>query len=182
MFSRVIKLALITALFVWFTPTTESFGRMFSTATSTVSITSGGWGSSVNSSAGAISNQPYTLNWNGSIKRQALFIALINAGSLTLNAGHLTFVSAKSNGDTTNPPTLTFDVCSGTWNQGASTCSGTITTFASATGGTVDLNQTIAVGARVIIRVTNQNDTNSNYKTTVNAQSLRSDIRLGTVS
>ncbi|MEY3330736.1 MAG: hypothetical protein RL202_2 [Actinomycetota bacterium] len=173
--------ALITSLLLVVTSIPASYGHLQSSASDIAQVQSGGWGASISTQTGAATNAPYLLTWTANKNRQYALIALVNTGSYNLGAGHISISSAKSNGDTTNPPTLTFETCSGAWSATSYACSGSITTIASAASGQIDFSQNIAVGNRLVIRVTNLRDINANYLTTINALSFRADIRVAEV-
>ena len=156
-----------------------SFSDLTSNASPATNAITGSWVSTISSASGPSTTGPYTVTWTGNLKKQYALISLINSGSFDLVSGHFTFTSAKANGDTTSPPTLIFDLCSTTWDAIAFTCSGTITTFGTATSGQINMPQLIPIGGRVVIRVTDTRDAVSNYTTTFNSISSRSDIRTG---
>ena len=173
--------ALITSLLLAVTSIPASYGHLQSRASEIVQVQSGGWGTSIGTQTGAATNAPYLLTWTANKNRQYALIAIVNTGSYDLGAGHISISSAKSNGDTANPPTLTFETCSGSWNATSYACSGSITTIASTAIGQIDFPQNISVGNRLVIRVTNLRDINANYLTTINALSFRADIRVAEV-
>ncbi len=173
--------ALITSLLLVVTSIPASYGHLQSRASEIVQVQSGGWGTSIGTQTGAATNAPYLLTWTANKNRQYALIAIVNTGSYDLGAGHISISSAKSNGDTANPPTLTFETCSGAWNATSYACSGSITTIASAASGQIDFPQNISVSNRIVIRVTNLRDINANYLTTINALSFRTDIRAAEV-
>lgn len=148
----------------------------------TFGASTGYWGSQVASATGNGSTGAYSINWSGSTNKQYEMMSLINVGAYDLIAGHLTFSSAKPNGDSSNGPNLTFETCPGTWNLATFACSETVTAFGSGTGGTVNLNLPIAAGSRVIFRV-NSGKANGGgaYVTSINALTSRSDIRAGVI-
>ena len=173
--------ALITSLLLVVTSIPASYGHLQSRVSDIAQVQSGGWGASISTQTGAATNAPYLLTWTANKNRQYALIALVNTGSYNLGAGHISISSAKSNGDTANPPTLTFETCSGAWNATSYACSGSITTIASTASGQIDFPQNISVGNRLVIRVTNLRDINANYLTTINALSFRTDIRAAEV-
>jgi hypothetical protein len=175
-----IPLALVTALLFFFT-IPESYGYLQSQTSVNIQISSGQWASRIGATNGAMTNSPYVVTWTANTRKQYALIALENNGSYTLNASHITFSSAKTNGDATNPPTLIFEKCSGVWNVTDFSCNGTIALVTSATGGQIDFFESIFSGNRFIIRVTNLRDVNANYTTTFSAFVTREDIRLGQV-
>ena len=176
-----VYLALIASLVLAFITMPQSFGKLQSNMQNTLSVSTGLWATSINTSTGSSTTSPYTITWTGSVRKQYALVALINNGRFDLLSSHISYASVKTNGDTTNPPTLTFDLCSGTWNATNFTCSGTITTISTGTGGVVDITSLIPVGDRLIIRLTNLRDTSFNYNTTFNALASKTDIRVGQV-
>ncbi len=152
-------------------------------ANSTLNISggTGAWSSALATANGSSTNNSYQITWTGNGNRQNELLAVVNTGNFDLIATHLTFSSVKSNGDTTNPPTLTFETCSGTWNLTTFACSGTITQIGSSTSGQIDINRYLTPGNRSVIRVTNARNNTGNYITTFNSRTFRSDIRFGIV-
>ena len=177
--SKATLVLVTTLLFLLAIP--ESSGYLQGRTSSSIQITSGQWGARVGGTSGAITTSPYVVTWTANTKKQYALIAIENIGSYPLNVSHLSLSSAKSNGDTTNPPTLTFEKCSGVWNTTDFSCNGSTTTIASASVGQIDITENILAGSKLIIRITNLRDVNSNYTTTLNAITSRNDIRVGQV-
>ena len=146
------------------------------------SVSTGYWASTINSTNGPSSNTPYVLTWTGSIRKQYALIALINTGTFDLTSSAISFSSVKTNGNSTTPPTLTYDLCSGNWDSTNYSCSGSITTVFTATSGVANFSEPILAGNRIIIRVTNLRDSNANYQTTFDALTSRTNIRTGVVT
>lgn len=172
-----IFLALIASLLFFFFTAPQTQGKIQGVHTLDIQVSASTWASTINSATGTSVNLPYTITWTGNIKKQYALISLINSGTVLLHSGQISFSSVKSNGDPTNPPTMTFDLCSGTWNSTTFACSGTITTLLTATSGVADIPSTLLPGERVIIRLTNLRDVTSNYVTTFDALTNRSNIR-----
>lgn len=141
----------------------------------------GVWSSNVTSSNGNPTNSTYQITWTGSANKLYELISIVNTGNFDLIAGHLTFSTAKSNGDTTNPPNLTFETCTGSWDPTNFACSGAITQVGSATSGQININRYLMTANRLVLRVTNSRNSVGNQITTFNSQSFRSDIRNGLV-
>lgn len=174
-----VLVTVITSLLLLVIPVSNSFASLFSYIPANSNASSGFWASSINTSTGTATNAPYTLTWTGNNKKQDVLVALINSGTFDLNTGHFTYGSAKPNGDTTNAPVLTFDICSGIWDSLTFTCSGTTMTIGNGTSGTVNVPQVISPGNRVVIRITNARNSNANFITTLNSFASRTDIRTG---
>jgi hypothetical protein len=172
-------LSLIAAFFLFFFYVPEANGKLSSNSIDNLATTTGSWSTSVNSFNSAPSNNSYTITWTGSSRKQYSLISIFNTGSYAVNTSRLAFSSTKTNGDTSNPPTLTFELCSGLWNATTFSCSGSISTMTTATSGEVDIAGLIEPGNRINLRLTNLRDASFNYNTTFHAISLRSDIRSG---
>lgn len=169
-------LALIAPLLFFFISPPQVEGKLQSEYTQNLAITTGSWSSVVNSYNSPAANSPYVITWTGSTRKQYALIALINNGAFSIGNSQISYNSVKTNGDITNPPTMTFELCSGTWDPTAFTCSGNITLVGTGTGGVVDVNAPVNPGGRVIIRLTNLRDSSANYITTLNALTSRSGI------
>lgn len=156
-----------------------SEARILANHNQNVSANSGRWSTELGTATGTGSATSYQITWTGNSNKQYELISFINQGNFDLVAEHLTFSSAKSNGDTTNPPTLTFELCSENWDTTTFACSGTITLIGTATGGSINFNRYLIVGQRLIFRVTNARNAIGNQISTFNSQSFRSDIRYG---
>lgn len=145
------------------------------------SASTGNWGSQVSSSTGTGTTAAYQVTWTGNINKQYVLIAIINTGTFDLLVTHLAYSTAKSNGDATNAPVLTFDLCSGTWDPTTFACSGTVTTIGTGAAGVLDVVKLIPVSNRLIVRITDPHNKGSNYLTLINSQNIRADIRSGFV-
>lgn len=146
---------------------------------SNLAVTAGNWRTLLASANGAGISGSYQITWTGGFNKQSELLAVVNAGSFDLIAQHLTFTSARGNGDTTGAPTLNFESCSGSWDAVNLTCSGTITSIASATSGQVNINRYVIAGSRIVLRVTQTRNGPGNYISTFNTLTFRSDIRSG---
>jgi len=153
--------------------------KILANQTQNMSASSGRWSAQLASATGAASSTAYQITWTGNSNKQFELISIINTGNFDLSAEHLTFSTAKSNGDNTNPPALTFELCTGNWDPTTFLCSGTITQVASATSGTVNFSRLLLVNQRLIFRVTNARNAVGNQITTFNCQTFRSDLRSG---
>ena len=173
--------ALVTSLLGMVFLLPESHGILQSRDSQNIQVQNGHWATTVGGAAASPTSVPYLVTWSANTKRQYALIALMNIGTFDLNKGVIAFTSAKSNGDTSNPPTLTFESCSGSWNVTTYLCSGTINLLGSSTGGQFHVNQGIASNGRIVLRVTNLRDVNANYVTTFNALTSRSDFRAAQV-
>jgi hypothetical protein len=173
--------ALVTSLLGMVFLLPESHGILQSRDSQNIQVHNGYWATTVGGAVAAPASVPYLVTWSANTKRQYALIALMNIGTFDLTKGVIAFTSAKSNGDTSNPPTLIFESCSGSWNVTSYLCSGTINVLGSATGGQFHVNQSIAANNRLVLRVTNLRDVNANYVTTFNAQTSRSDFRAAQV-
>ena len=174
-------LALVASLLSSVLVSSETLALMQSGVTSSTTLSVSTWATSVNSATGIASNSPYVITWTANTRRQYALISLINTGSIDLSSGSISFTSVKSNGDITNPPTLTFELCSGVWNTTTFACSGSISSLVTAAGGDVAINQSISIGNRIIIRITNLRDSSANYLTTIDALASRANFRSGIV-
>ena len=161
-------------------PNSESaLGAFLSSHTKNSNTSSGSWKTEIASATGAGTSSPYLLTWTGNSNKQYELLSLINIGNFDLTAQHLTFSTAKANGDTTNPPLLKFETCSGVWDATTFLCSGSIVLIGSATGGQVNVIRYLVPGSRTILRVTNPRNNPGNYISTFNAHTFRNDIRSG---
>ena len=170
-------LSLIASLAFIFLFIPEAHGKINSDSAHSLAISTGYWSTSVTAFNSAPSNSPYLITWTGSSRKQYALISLINTGSYAVSGSRLSFSSAKTNGDTSNPPTITFELCSGVWNTSTFACSGSIMLITTAIGGEVEIPGQIEPGNRINLRLTNLRDASFNYNTTFNAIALCSDIR-----
>ncbi len=174
----VLVMTLVPSLFTSLSP---AVALVITNSVTNINGETGAWSSALATASGSSTNNAYQIIWTGNANRQNELLAVVNTGNFDLIATHLTFSSVKSNGDTTNPPTLTFETCSGTWNLTTFACSGTITQIGSSTSGQIDINRYLTPGNRSVIRVTNARNNSGNYITTFNSRTFRSDIRFGIV-
>ena len=172
-------LSLIASLLVSLILLPEAHGKIQSNAQVASSVTTGLWSTTINSYNAPSVNSPYVITWTGSSRKQFALISIVNNGNFLVNASHISFSSVKTNGDISNPPTITFEICSGAWDPASFNCSGNITEIGSGTSGTINFQSSLSPGNRLVIRLTNQRDASFNYNTTLNSLTYRSDIRQG---
>lgn len=170
-------LSLIASLLLLLFSIPGAQGKIQSNSSLTFGISSGSWSANVAAYNSNPTNTPYTITWTGSSRKQYALIALINNGIFSINSAQISFTSVKTNGDPTYPPSLTYELCSGTWDPVTFACSGTISSAGTGTAGSIEILKSIAPDSRVVIRLTNLRDVNFNYTTTLNALASRSDIR-----
>ncbi len=139
----------------------------------------GNWRSLLANANGAGASGSYKIIWTGGSNKQSELLAIVNTGTFDLIAQHLTFSSARNNGDTNGAPTLNFESCSGNWDNVNLTCSGTISSIASASSGQININRYLIAGNRLILRITQTRSGTGNYISTFNTLTFRSDIRSG---
>lgn len=144
-----------------------------------LSSTTGRWGTQLATATGSGSSTAYQITWTGNSNKQYELLSFINTGDFDLISEHLSFSTAKANGDTTNLPTLTFELCSGNWDTTTFLCNGTITLSGSSIGGNINFLRYLISGNRLVFRVTNARNNPGNYLTTLNSQTFRSDVRNG---
>lgn len=175
-------LSLIASLLLFQMTIPNAHGKLESNSTFASIVNTGTWSTTINSYNAPATNNPYNVTWTGASRKQFALISIINSGSYAISTSHISFSSVKTNGDISNPPTLTFELCSGIWDPTTFNCSGTITSVGSGTSGTIDVMASIGSGNRLVIRITNQRDASFNYNTTFNSLTYRSDIRVGVVA
>lgn len=139
----------------------------------------GRWATELGTATGTGSTTSYQITWTGNANKQYELMSIINVGNFDITQEHFTYASAKANGSLTNPPILTFELCSGTWDTATFLCSGTITQVGSGTGGTIDISRYVIASNRLVVRITNARNNQGNHFTTFDTQTYRSDIRFG---
>lgn len=144
-----------------------------------MSSSTGRWITQIATATGSGSSTAYQITWTGNSNKQHELLSFLNLGDFDLVAEHLSFSTAKANGDTTNPPTLTFELCSGAWDPTTYLCNGVITLSGSSTGGTINFLRYLTPNSRLVFRVTNARNNPGNYLTSLNSITYRSDIRNG---
>lgn len=177
--SKDIKSVFFVALLFTFSNLYPALGILRSDSYVGITTTSGRWASQLGLSTGAVSSNPHLLVWSGSSQKQYFLFAFENTGTFDLSAGHILYSSAKPNGDASNPPSISFDICSGAWDSTSFTCSGSVFNLGSGQAGTLNFLYNVPTGNRLVIRATNTRSSNGNYVTTLNTQTFRSDIRSG---
>ena len=143
----------------------------------TYAVTSASWGTQIATQTGPGSSGSYQITWTGNKNNQNALFSIVNTGNTNLITSHISFSSAKPNGDTTNPPNLIFHICNGIWDPNTFACSGNTSQVGSAFSGNIDFTNYVPSGGRFVVLVNNARNSNSNWITTINTQVTRSDIR-----
>ena len=170
---------LILALAFLFVSELPASAGVKSTTQQSYNLTTGTWSTELASATSASAKTQYQVVWTGNANKIYALFSVINTGSFELTGGHISYSSAKPNGDATGAPNLIFDLCSGTWDPNNFSCSGTITTFGSGISGTANYLKYQILGERLVLRLTHLRNNSTNFITYLNTYTSRSDIRSG---
>lgn len=176
---QLVSISVVSLLFLSIVEVQPTYASMNVSVDRTMTIGAGTWSTQLAAPTTAPSSAAYQIVWTGNVNKQYALFSIVNMGTYDLLSAHFTYSSAKGNGDTTNPPALTFELCSGTWDATTYACSGAISAVGTGTGGAISFSSLIPLGNRITLRATNSRSSTSNYITTFNAQAFRSDIRSG---